>query len=172
MALLLLLVTFGLLDFFVPAFEFENKIENMLTKKILSSSDKKEIVEAIIQAEKNTSGEIHVHVENNNNMKPLERAQQLFFELGIDATQQQNGVLFFICGKSKTLTIIGDKGINDKVDANFWNKTKMIVLEYFKQGLFKKGLVLGIEQAGKQLQQFFPSEKENSNELSNEISNK
>lgn len=142
----------------------------MFNKDILSSSDQQEIVAAIAQAEKTTSGEIRVHIENNNHIAPMERAQQLFFALGMDATQLQNGVLFFICRKTKTVTIIGDQGINEKVPSDFWEETRNIVLDQFKQDAFKKGLLLGIEQAGKQLQQFFPLTKENNNELTNEIS--
>lgn len=139
-------------------------------KNFLSSSDKQEIVEAIIRAEKNTSGEIRVHIENNNRKSPIDRAQTVFSELGMDATQLQNGVLFFVCTKSKSLAIIGDKGINEKVDPDFWEGTKDAVLDKFKLGLFKQGLILGIEKAADQLQEFFPFENGNTNELTNDIS--
>jgi uncharacterized membrane protein len=139
-------------------------------KNFLSSSDQQEIVEAISRAEKNTSGEIRVHIENNNRKSPLERAHAVFSELGMDATQLQNGVLFFVCTKSKSLAIIGDKGINKKVDSFFWEETKEAVLGKFKLGLFKQGLILGIGKAADQLHEFFPPEKRNANELTNTIS--
>ncbi|WP_262921779.1 TPM domain-containing protein [Flavobacterium amniphilum] len=139
-------------------------------KNFLSNSDKQEIVGAIIQAEKHTSGEIRVHIENDNRLPSFERAQSVFFELGMDATQKRNGVLFFVCTKSKSLSIIGDEGINKKVDANFWEETKDAVLGKFKMGLFKQGLVLGIGKAATQLQEFFPLERKNRNELTNTIS--
>ncbi|MGX7666537.1 TPM domain-containing protein [Flavobacterium pedocola] len=141
-----------------------------MTKKLLSNSEEHEIVQAIAAAEKKTSGEIRVHIEYGNKKPSFESAHKVFHELGMGDTDLKNGVLFFICVKSKSLIIIGDKGINDKVAPDFWEATKNNVLELFKQGLFKKGLVTGIEQAANQLQLFFPFEQENANELSNEIS--
>lgn len=141
-----------------------------MIKNILSKTDQQEIINAINQAEGKTSGEIRIHIENQNNKPPLERAKKVFYLLGIDKTQKQNGILFFVCLKSKSLAIIGDKGINEKVPAEFWEQTKNTVLEKFKQGEFKKGLILGIEQTANQLEQFFPLEKENINELTNSIS--
>lgn len=142
----------------------------MTKNKFLSNTEELEIVKAIVAAEKKTSGEIRVHIEYGNRKPSFDRAQKVFYELKMDNTQLQNGVLFFICMKSKSLTIIGDKGINDKVSANFWKETNDIVLNLFKQGLFKQGLIMGIEKATEQLQEFFPFEEGNTNELSNEIS--
>ena len=41
---------------------------------------------------------------------------------------------------------------------------------HFKKGHFKDGIVAGILNAGEQLKQFFPYQKNDTNELSNEIS--
>jgi len=141
------------------------KVEDFLTKE-----DEQEIVQAISTAEKNTSGEIRVHIENHAEKPPLERAQEVFHFLGMDATELRNGVLFYIGVKDHTFAIIGDEGIDKAVEADFWDCTRDIVISHFKEKRFKEGLVAGILRAGERLQHYFPFESGDKNELSNEIS--
>lgn len=139
--------------------------------QFLSPADEQEIIEAITQAEKNTTGEIRVHIETQATKDPYTRAQEVFFELGMDKTIHANGVLFYICLSSKAFVILGDKGIDQRVKTeNFWEGTKELVINHFKQGAFKQGLIYGILKAGSQLKVYFPMVGENKNELSNEIS--
>lgn len=91
--------------------------------------------------------------------------------LKMDETELKNGVLFYICMQSKSFAIIGDKGINDLVEPNFWNSTKDHVIEKFKEGQYKSGLINGIIEAGEQLKKYFPyNHDDDMDELSNEIS--
>ncbi|MFY8066490.1 MAG: TPM domain-containing protein [Flavobacterium sp.] len=140
------------------------------TKDFLTKQDEQEIVSSIVEAEKNTSGEIRVHIEEHSEKSPLDRAQEVFFELKMNETQDRNGVLFYICVSDKKFAIIGDKGINDVVESDFWDCTKDTVIANFKEGNFKKGLVEGILQAGQRLKHYFPYQSDDTNELSNEIS--
>ena len=139
--------------------------------KFISENDEQEIVVAIALAEKQTSGEIRVHIEETSSKLPYERAKEVFEMLGMHQTALKNGVLFYVCIQNKNFAILGDKGINEKVASNFWDTTKDVVLENFKMGKFKEGLVTGITSAGEQLRSHFPYDEANdSNELSNEIS--
>ena len=140
------------------------------TEDFLSKTEEQEIVQAIVEAEKNTSGEIRVHIEEHTEKSPLERAQEVFFELKMDETQDRNGVLFYICVSDKKFAILGDKGINEAVESDFWDCTKDTVIANFKEGNFKKGLVEGILRAGERLKKYFPYQSDDTNELSNEIS--
>lgn len=143
------------------------------TEDFLTKTEEQEIVEAIVIAEQNTSGEIRVHIEENNSKPPLERAQEVFYELGMDATQFKNGVLFYICMQTRSFAIIGDEGIHNVVEDDFWDCTKDVVISHFKRGKFKQGLVEGILRAGERLKKHFPYDAEtDTNELSNEISRK
>lgn len=136
----------------------------------LTTAEEQEIVHAIALAEKNTSGEIRVHIENHTDLKPLERAQEVFHQLKMDETELRNGVLFYVGVTDHTFAIIGDKGINDVVEYDFWDCTKDIVIEHFKNKQFKEGLIKGILRAGDRLKQYFSFAEDDSNELSNEIS--
>lgn len=128
------------------------------------------IINAIENAENETSGEIRVHIENHTELKPLERAQEVFFQLEMDKTVLKNGVLFYVGVSDHSFAIIGDKGINEVVEDDFWECTKDVVIEHFKKGEFQKGLSNGITRAGERLKEFFPKENQNPNELTNEIS--
>ena len=140
------------------------------TEDFLSKVEEQEIVQAIVEAEKNTSGEIRVHIEEHSEKSPLERAQEVFFELQMNETQERNGVLFYVCVADKKFAIIGDEGIDKVVASDFWNATKEVVISNFKNKAFKKGLVDGIIKAGDSLKEHFPYQSDDTNELSNEIS--
>ena len=141
------------------------------TEDFLSAGEEQDIINAIQQAEKNTSGEIRVHIENHSEKPPLERAQEVFFQLGMDATQARNGVLFYVGVNDHTFAIIGDEGIDKAVENDFWDCTKDIVISHFKEKRYKQGLVEGVLRAGDRLQQYFPySSDTDKNELSDTIS--
>ena len=136
----------------------------------LTKEDENEIVEAIRLAEKNTSGEIRVHIEQTTSKVPFDRALEVFYELKMNETQLQNGVLIYLAIADKKFVICGDKGINEVVATDFWDSTKEIMAAQFKKGDFKQGLIDGITQAGEQLKTYFPWQTDDTNELSNEIS--
>ena len=136
----------------------------------LTKEDENEIVEAIRLAEKNTSGEIRVHIEQTTSKVPFDRALEVFYELKMNETQLQNGVLIYLAVADKQFVICGDKGINEVVATDFWDSTKEIMANQFKKSNFKQGLIDGITQAGEQLKTYFPWQENDTNELSNEIS--
>ena len=142
-----------------------SKVEDFLTKE-----EEQEIVEAIGIAEKNTSGEIRVHIEKENTIAAIDRAVEVFHHLNMEKTKERNGVIIYVAVKSKHFAIYGDKGIHDIVGNDFWNSTKDVMANHFKNGNFKQGLIDGILKAGEQLKTHFPHQDDDTNELSNEIS--
>ncbi len=140
------------------------------TEDFLTASEEQEIVQAIVIAEKDTSGEIRIHIENHSEKPPLERAQEVFLSLEMQNTKDRNGVLFYVGVEDKHFAILGDEGINKVVGDDFWNSTKDIVIENFKNNKNKEGLVKGIMEAGNRLKEFFPYQSDDTNELPNEIS--
>ena len=142
-----------------------SKVEDFLTKE-----EEQEIVEAIRVAEKETSGEIRVHIEKTTSKVPYDRALEVFHSLNMHETELQNGVLIYLAVADKQFVICGDKGINDVVSVHFWDSTKEIMATQFKTGNYKQGLIEGVLKAGEQLQKYFPHQENDVNELSNEIS--
>jgi len=136
----------------------------------LTNEDEQEIVTAIRIAEKSTSGEIRVHIEAKTDKSHYDRALEVFHELEMHATKDKNGVLIYVAVNDRKFVICGDEGINNVVPDDFWNTTKDIIQLYFKNQEFKQGLVAGILKAGEELKHHFPWQKDDENELSNEIS--
>ena len=139
-------------------------------EKILSPEDENEIIEAIRQAEQNTSGEIRVHIEGSSSLSVEERAKEVFHHLKMDRTKLQNGVLIYIAVANHQFGIYGDKGIDSKVNSTFWDDTRDVMSNLFKGGQFKDGIVQGILTASKALEAHFPWESNDTNELSDSIS--
>lgn len=125
---------------------------------------------SIHTAEKSTSGEIRLHVENHCPYELMDRAADVFTQLEMHKTQLKNGVLFYLSIKDRKFAILGDAGINTKVPAGFWDSIKELVLDHFKNGRYAIGLCEGIEKAGSKLSEHFPYSKNDVNELSNDIS--
>ncbi len=136
----------------------------------LSASDEQEIVEAIVTSEKNTSGEIRVHIESHTRLDHFERAREVFHLLKMDNTKEENGVLLYVAVNDRKFAICGDKGIDKIVPENFWESTKDIIQHHFKQGDFKNGILEGVLKAGNELEKHFPWQHGDTNELSNEVS--
>ncbi|HAG16537.1 MAG TPA: hypothetical protein DCG69_08445 [Bacteroidales bacterium] len=141
-----------------------------LARTFFSKEEKQKIMQAIAEAEKATSGEVRVHVENKCDEEALECASHAFATLKMHQTKQRNGVLFYLAVQSKKFAILGDVGINQKVPENFWDDIKVEMHSAFLKGDFAGGLTQGILRAGEQLKVHFPYQTDDKNELSDEIS--
>ena len=142
----------------------------MKASEFLSKEQQSAVLAAIERAEKETSGEIRVHLEVNCSGDILDCAADTFARLGMHKTKERNGVLIFIAIGNRQFAIIGDAGINSKVPQGFWNSTQSIMAEYFKKGDFAGGIIRGIDSAGEHLKKYFPCSKDDVNELKNDIS--
>lgn len=142
-----------------------------MSQNFFSDAQKADIVKAIQAAERNNSGEIRVHIEKVCPVeKVLDRAAEVFIELGMGNTTQLNGVLFYLSIDDRKFAILGDKGIDKVVPVDFWETTKTLLKTHFSQGLFAEGLIAGIHSAGEQLKHFFPYQSDDVNELPDDIS--
>jgi uncharacterized membrane protein len=136
-----------------------------------TDADQQRLVSAIQAAERNTSGEIRVHVEQTCPAPdPLERAKEVFALLHMHETAQQNGVLFYLTLDDRKFALLGDRGIDAVVPPGFWNATRDAMREHLHAGRLVDGLVEGIQRAGEHLKAYFPYRRDDRNELSDEIS--
>lgn len=142
----------------------------MSAQDFFSEEQKKQITDAIAEAEQNTSGEIRLHVEGSCKIDVLDRAAYIFKQLEMHETAQRNGVLFYLAVNDRKFAIIGDAGINKVVPENFWDHIKETMLGFFREGKFAEGVSTGILMAGEQLKAHFPYQTNDVNELSDEIS--
>jgi uncharacterized membrane protein len=142
----------------------------MSAKKFFTAEQQKSIQDAIANAELNTSGEIRVHIDDDCKEDVLDKAAKVFHKLKMNKTELRNGVLFYLAVNDRKFAILGDKGINDKVAADFWDTVKVLMFDHFKQKQFTEGLCNGIELAGEKLKMHFPLQSNDTNELDNEVS--
>lgn len=137
---------------------------------ILNREEDHRIVEAIKEAELDTSGEIKVHIENHCRGNVEERSLVVFNHLKMNETQQRNGVLIYLAVKDQKFAILGDEGINKVVEADFWNDIRDMMTVAFKEGRFADGLEQGIKRCGEKLKAYFPYQSNDVNEIPDEIS--
>ena len=137
---------------------------------ILNREEDRQVVEAIQQAERNTSGEIKVHIENHCKGNVEQRSLFVFKHLKLNETKLHNGVLIYLSIKDRKLAILGDEGIDKVVEEGFWNDVKDLMLSHFKEGRFAEGLVQGIQRCGEKLKAYFPYQSDDINEIPDDIS--
>ncbi|GGK89049.1 TPM domain-containing protein [Rufibacter glacialis] len=143
-----------------------------MPRDTITEADEAIIVEAIQEAERNTSGEVRVHIEDTCEGEVLDRATQVFAYLHMHQTKLRNGVLFYVAMKSHKFAVLGDAGINAVVPKDFWVDINKAVIAEFKEGRYAQGLKKGILMAGEQLKNYFPyaGDHKDINELSDDIS--
>jgi uncharacterized membrane protein len=130
-----------------------------------------EAVKAAIQAaERETSGEIRVSVSTFFWGSVRRAAERAFDRLGMRATKDRNGILFFVVPSRRRFVVLGDEGIHAHVGQAFWDGVAVAVSGKFREGDYTGGLVKGIEEAGRRLAKHFPYEGERDvNELPDDV---
>ena len=137
--------------------------------KAISVKEIEQLKAEIAKAEKRTSGEIRVFIEDHSEDSPLDRAAYLFGKLGMHKTTLRNGVLIYFAYLDHKFSIIGDYGIHEKVGDDFWDAIKLKMVAHFKEGRILAGLLEGVHDSGEALSKHFPFEKGDRNELSDDI---
>jgi uncharacterized membrane protein len=135
-----------------------------------SSQEQEDIKQAIMNAELDTSGEIRVHIENSFTGDVLDRAAFVFKQLGMTNTALRNGVLIYLSVKNRRFAIIGDSGIHKVVPENYWTDIKADMLNNFRENRFTDGLIDAITATGYHLKKHFPHQRDDVNELQDDIS--
>ena len=142
----------------------------MKADKFLTAEQQETVVAAVRRAEKDTSGEIRIHLDAHCSGDPVKRAEKVFVKLGMHRTKLRNGVLIYLACNTKVFAIIGDKGINDVVPEHFWEDVTAMMGAEFRAGRFTEGLSQGVLMVGEKLKTFFPYQKDDVNEQPDEIS--
>lgn len=128
-------------------------------------------MEAIRQAELNTSGEVRIFIESKNSLvNPLDRAGEIFFHLKMDETDHRNAVLIYMAIKHQEFAIFGDEGIYKAVGAAYWREA----VTNISNNIDSKDLAYALQQAilaiGQTLSEKFPYEANtDKNELPDDI---
>lgn len=129
------------------------------------------IVSAIKKAETYTSGEIKVHIDKLCDKDVMEKAKEIFHQLGMHLLPGKNGVLIYISVLDHKIGILGDENIHQKVGDGFWNDELQKMIDHFKKNEYDEGVMEAISDIGQKLQAFFPFDSTNdTNDLNDDIS--
>lgn len=131
------------------------------------------ITQVITSNELLHSGEICFVIEVNLSLRELlakktavARAVEVFSNLRIWDTEQNNGVLIYLLMADHDFEILADRGLHHQVDEVVWAQISSEMERLFKRGDFESGVVYGIENISALLAKHFPPFQKNTNELS------
>ncbi len=91
-----------------------------------------------------------------NNMLDLrvyQRAAEAFIEEEVFGTRDRTGILIFLSLLERRVIVIGDNGINTKVEQSEWNEVVQRVVAGMRSGKTADGLIDAIKHCGLLLQQ-------------------
>ncbi len=135
-----------------------------------SAKEKIHIIKSIEEAEKETSGEIRVHLAKTSGGDIMKAAHSVFLRIGMTETKHRNGVLIFFAVKDRRFAILGDAGIHEKMGDDCWAEIASKMEKYFRNDDFAGGISHGIRMIGDALKEHFPNKAGDTNELPNDIS--
>ena len=127
------------------------------------------IAQVITEAERRTSGEICVHATPHCSGEVMAAAEATFNRLKLYCTQRRNAVLIYVAYADRRLAVLGDQGIHEAVPDGYWDDVVALLSRRLRAGRPVDGLCEAIATIGERQQQYFPAERGDINELSNEI---
>lgn len=134
-----------------------------------TEAEVKRLEYAISEAEKMTSGEIRLHIEDHCSVDPLTYARKAFERLGMHKTADRNAVLLYLAILDHKVAIYGDKGINNTVGLNYWSSIIEIITTDARNGDLVSGLEKALLEIGTVLKKYYPYKEGDTNELDNTI---
>ncbi|WKZ66622.1 MAG: TPM domain-containing protein [Flavobacteriales bacterium] len=145
-------------------------MSGLTAEDFLTDAERQQVSAIIAEAERRTSGEIRVHLEDHIEEDVLDHAAFIFEELGMHRTADRNGVLIYICVADRKVAVIGDKGINERVPPGFWTDVVGVLKLHFAASRNAEGLCEAVRLVGEKLRAFHPHRTGDRDELSNEVS--
>lgn len=121
------------------------------------------IEQAIERAEKAHGGEIRFAIERElsvadlwREVSPRERAIELFGQLGVWDTSDNNGVLIYVLLADHDVEIVADRGFQGRVSDEEWAHVCHDIEQAFGRGEFEHGTVQGIVGVSELVARHFP----------------
>jgi uncharacterized membrane protein len=131
----------------------------------LNQLHKDQVMAAIRDGEKRTSGEIRVFVSRKAARDPVREAEDQFTRLGMTATRDRNGVLIYVAPASRQFAVVGDAGVHQRCGTEFWARLVDDMGTCFRQEKFTEGLLTAIRTVADLLATHFPRASDDQNEL-------
>lgn len=98
-----------------------------------------------------------------------ERAIRAFFQKELYRTREETGILIFISILEHKVWILGDRGINQRIDQQSWFAIAGELAGKIREGNHFEGLCTTIEKLSGMLALHFPKKSDDTNELPDEV---
>lgn len=98
-----------------------------------------------------------------------QRAVEIFHHHGVSATKDRTGIVIFVSLFEHQVEVLGDIGISERLEKEFWNDLVNEFLTKIKADELTSGLVAAIQTCGSALAKHFPIVPGDQNELSNKL---
>lgn len=130
------------------------------------------IESAIRESETRHRGEIRFAIEGSldawsalKGVGSRVRAAEVFGDLGVWDTEENNGVLIYVLLADHRVEILADRGYSPCVEGNVWDEVCQQMEKEFSGKRFEAGALEGVRAVDAILTRCFPSEGRNPNEL-------
>ena len=138
-------------------------------KKFLSEEELHRVNTKIAAAEKMMSAEIKLVIVKHCLTSIKRKALRIFKKYKLDQTSQRNCVLILVVTTNRQFLIYGDQGIHEKVGQGFWEEIEKSITAKFKDNKMGDGLSTGIHLIGIRLAHYFPFQRDDINEISDDV---
>lgn len=98
-----------------------------------------------------------------------EAALAAFYSERLYKTENENGILLYISVLEKKIWILGDRGINEKIDQQVWDSVVTDLTAGIRSGNRCESICAAVQRVGDILQQHFPYHRDDRDELHNLI---
>lgn len=133
-------------------------------RSVLNMQALADIEQAVMATEALHGGEIQVVVEGGLDLPTLlrrqsgrERALQVFSDLRVWDTQQNNGVLIYVLWAEREVQIVADRGYNERISSQQWTELCQQMRQLFAEQPIATALVAGVQAAGAMIAEVFPA---------------
>lgn len=146
-----------------------------MTRRHFTTEVLARIETAIDDVERHHAGELRFAIETAYELPdlwaglaPRQRALEVFGQLGVWDTADNNGVLIYLCMADHDVQIIADRGLATRVTQAEWDAVCRDMEDRFRDGAFEAGAVAGITGVGRLLALHFPQRGGDRNEQPNQ----
>jgi len=147
-------------------------IQNFLNQQEVAA-----VNNAVAEAEKKTSGEIKILVVKSSadflgksaDQRADARADYEFFDLGLDHTRDNTGILIMISLAERRVVVRASSTIDQFYDQSTWQTVVDVALKGIRNDDSASGICNAVQMCGEILSNHFPRQPDDVNEIPDEI---
>ena len=126
-------------------------------RPFLNHAEKMRIAQVLVEIDKKTSAEIHVHIIYwMGSSNPLHLAEKIFHGLKLHESKNRNGILILVSHLDHRFAIWGDRAVHEALGDTLWLKASQTLTNHFRARHYAGGIIACVQELGNELQKHFP----------------